>query len=57
MATDPIADAARKIEEAKQRKETADQAFKTGNVKDGTYYAFCSITKTYSQKLFCRITR
>jgi len=34
MATDPIADAARKIEEAKQRKETADQAFKTGNVKD-----------------------
>ncbi len=56
METDPIADAARKIEEAKQRKETGDQAFKTGNVKDGAH-AFCSITKTYSQKLFCHITR
>ncbi|KAK2460973.1 hypothetical protein APHAL10511_007443 [Amanita phalloides] len=34
MDTDPAADVARKIDEAKQRKETGDQAFKTGNLKD-----------------------
>lgn len=35
MATDPVADAASKINEAKKKKETGDQAFKTGNLKDG----------------------
>jgi len=34
MATDPVADAAGKINEAKQKKETGDRAFKTGNLKD-----------------------
>ncbi|KAM6504333.1 hypothetical protein JOM56_001276 [Amanita muscaria] len=33
MATDPTSDISRKISEAKQRKETGDQAFKAGNVK------------------------
>jgi hypothetical protein len=47
MATDPIADAARKINEAIQRKETGDQAFKTGNLKDGKP-AFYSTMNTYS---------
>ena len=35
MATDPMSDAAHKIDQAKQKKETGDQAFKTGNLKDG----------------------
>ena len=35
MATDSVEDAAHKINEAKQRKETGDQAFKTGNLKAG----------------------
>jgi hypothetical protein len=56
MATESIEDASRKIEEAKQRKETGDQAFKTGNVKDGTH-VFYLITTTYSQKPFWHIIR
>jgi hypothetical protein len=35
MATDPIADASSKIGEAKIRKETGDQAFKTGDLRNG----------------------
>ena len=35
MATDPIAEASSKISEAKIRKETGDQAFKAGDLKNG----------------------
>ena len=47
MATDPVADAASKINEAKKKKETGDQAFKTGNLKDGKRVLY-SIMNTHS---------